>query len=901
MNDKPRLVTGRYRLDEEIGRGGMGNVYKATDIETGETVAIKRLHASILEENPDIIDRFLREGEVLRQLDHPSIVTIHDAIEEDGQHYLIMEHVSGGSLRDLIDAQGRLPLENVLNIALDLADALSRAHRLNIVHRDIKPDNVLLAEDGTPRLTDFGVAHLGDRTRLTQTGSVIGTYAYLSPEACNGLDLDARTDIWSFGVMLFEMLAGRVPFQEQSTAAILNAILSKPAPDLGRLRPDLPEPLVDLIHRMLEKDRGRRISSIRLVGAELEALIHDLDAPLRSLLLKGQNVQEGSSRFATPSDERTGNDIPAMARGDAGQTHGLSLYPASVTPGGTPITGEYAPATKWKWIAFMVMAIALGCSAVLIAAILSGNLQRDSEATRESLLVRPPAGGPQDAPPPDVEPPEAGHYLVLVANLEDLSGTGQMVGMPQPDAMRFLVGNLEETLEETMPSSNISVSYYPALITSDREARTIAEQYGATVIVWGNFTEELVAIEVQVGVLDAFPNNRFERNMLERTANVRLHLSDVRRESLAPHVLNVLNILFNADGNAFETMRSAAILDAIVETAPPADVTGSGVAALIHRHMLAGDPAEAEALLDSAIDRDTGNALLYAYRAIAGLRLGDLDGAAFDMQTAARLGPDTWTTPAYFNMAGTGPNNATASANRVIQLRPDDWYAYFMRGIILFADAGNIAQAKADFERSIALDPPANLPYVPTMLIALHEGRIAEAQALAHTILTRFPDPELTNRAFMSLYGSESDNLLVGVYFSAVTDTILGQHASAIDALTPWLSALFEKPAIPGLLGEGDVMLSDLFFTYGMAHCNLHHYEEAEAAFGQAIKFNRDVPLFYLLRGQVRLNLLDKTGAEADFETARAHTLDPAFDRWAEAAIAGDMTCENLFDATPAE
>jgi serine/threonine protein kinase len=194
MADPGSRIAGRYDVQDLLGRGGMGDMYRGIDVETNELVAIKLLHEDIVEENPGIVDCFEREGEALRQLDHPNIVNILDTVEEDGKHYLVMEYVSGGSLRDLIDEQSRLPLQTVLNIALDLADALTRAHRLKIIHRDIKPDNVLLAEDGTPRLTDFGVAHMGDRTWLTQTGSVIGTYSYLSPEACHGAELDGRTD-----------------------------------------------------------------------------------------------------------------------------------------------------------------------------------------------------------------------------------------------------------------------------------------------------------------------------------------------------------------------------------------------------------------------------------------------------------------------------------------------------------------------------------------------------------------------------------------------------------------------------------------------------------------------------------------------------------------------------------
>jgi serine/threonine-protein kinase len=183
-----------------------------------------------------------------------------------------MEYVTGGSLRDLLEVQGPLPIARVLDIGLELADALTRAHHLGIVHRDLKPANVLLAGDGTPRLTDFGLAYVAAHPRLTQTGMVMGSAGYLSPEACNGEALDHRTDIWALGVTLYEMLTGQAPFSGEPLIAVLAAILTHPTPDLAALCPDTPDALVDLVYRMLEKDRERRVSSVRQVGAELESI-----------------------------------------------------------------------------------------------------------------------------------------------------------------------------------------------------------------------------------------------------------------------------------------------------------------------------------------------------------------------------------------------------------------------------------------------------------------------------------------------------------------------------------------------------------------------------------------------------------------------------------------------------
>jgi serine/threonine protein kinase len=195
-----------------------------------------------------------------------------DAVQEGEDHYLILEYLRGGDLAGLLK-QGALPTERVLSFGIDIADALTHAHRLNIIHRDLKPANVLLADDGTPRLTDFGIAHVGSAERLTGTGAVIGTTAYLSPEALDGAETNAGMDIWSFGVLLFEMVTGRLPFVGMTSAQVITAILFEPVPDIEALRPDAPMALIDLIYRMLEKDPRARISSVRLVGVELEAVL----------------------------------------------------------------------------------------------------------------------------------------------------------------------------------------------------------------------------------------------------------------------------------------------------------------------------------------------------------------------------------------------------------------------------------------------------------------------------------------------------------------------------------------------------------------------------------------------------------------------------------------------------
>ncbi len=266
-------ATGRFIREKLIATGGHGALYRGHATRTGETVVIKQIRPDIVIRHPNILKRFVREGEALRQLNHPNIVKIIAAQEQDGEYIIVMEYVPGGNLRELMESEGRLPVARVLEIALELADALTRAHHLGIIHRDLKPSNVLLAENGAPRLTDFGIAYMSKReTRLTQDGAFMGSPPYMSPEVCKGEELDTRSDIWSFGVLLYEMLAGRLPFDGENVTAVLIAILNDPTPDLTQFREDAPAPLVNLIERMLVKEREERLGTMRQAAAELEAI-----------------------------------------------------------------------------------------------------------------------------------------------------------------------------------------------------------------------------------------------------------------------------------------------------------------------------------------------------------------------------------------------------------------------------------------------------------------------------------------------------------------------------------------------------------------------------------------------------------------------------------------------------
>jgi tRNA A-37 threonylcarbamoyl transferase component Bud32 len=266
------VLNQRYVVETPSGEGGMAKVFRATDITTREAVAIKRLLREF-SSDPLLIQRFIREAEMLRQLDHPNIVRFIDIFTEDNSQYLVMEYVRGGNLSQLMHREGRsLALSTAINITLGITDALHHAHSLDIVHRDIKPGNVLLTPNLTPRLADFGIARFISKAPLTEAGVLVGTISYMSPEACKGDTVMPSSDLWSLGVLVYEMLTGVLPFDGSNLPAVITAILSAPTPDIREIRKDVPESLAKIINRLLTRDFAGRFQSAEDLSAALRTV-----------------------------------------------------------------------------------------------------------------------------------------------------------------------------------------------------------------------------------------------------------------------------------------------------------------------------------------------------------------------------------------------------------------------------------------------------------------------------------------------------------------------------------------------------------------------------------------------------------------------------------------------------
>lgn len=263
-------TVGHYQILEKIGSGGMGEIWLANDTRLERKVALKFLPAESTSEEEQT--RFIREARAASALDHPNICTIHEVDETyTGQTYIVMAYCDGETVKERI-TRDPLTLDDTLDIAIQTAEGLARAHQEGIVHRDIKPANVIVTRDGLAKIVDFGLAKLSGSTQLTKTGSSLGTVAYMSPEQVRGDEIDHRVDIWSFGVMLYEMVTGQLPFKGDNETTVMYSVLNEEPESLVSIREDIPRDLEDIIARALVKDPANRYQTMQEMIDELKAL-----------------------------------------------------------------------------------------------------------------------------------------------------------------------------------------------------------------------------------------------------------------------------------------------------------------------------------------------------------------------------------------------------------------------------------------------------------------------------------------------------------------------------------------------------------------------------------------------------------------------------------------------------
>lgn len=348
-------VIGNFRILAKVGEGGMGNVFRGRDLMLERDVAIKSLRPE-LACYEEVVERFRTEAIALARLQHHNIANVFSFFAEDGQYYMVMEFVDGEPLNALVRRRGALPWREAVGLVVQALRGLEHAHHAGVVHRDIKPSNMILTADGTLKLMDFGIARILEKVGLTRTGCVVGTLSYVSPEQARGGDVDARSDLYSVAVVLYELVTGRVPFDGGSEFELLRAHIELPPPPPSGRVAGLPPALEAAILRALAKDPAARYQGAEAFRAELEHLLADADAgdaartvvidlpPLPAAEVARRTATHGGAAQAAPRSRLPlvlGGAV--LAAGVVGVGAWLGLRPQSVVP---PAATVPAPASE---------------------------------------------------------------------------------------------------------------------------------------------------------------------------------------------------------------------------------------------------------------------------------------------------------------------------------------------------------------------------------------------------------------------------------------------------------------------------------------------------------------------------------------------------------------------------
>jgi serine/threonine protein kinase len=335
------VLSGRYRLESKLGSGGMSTVYLALDEVLDRPVAVKLLHREISEE-ADQLERFRREARAAARLSHPNLVGVIDAGEDDGRPYIVFEYIEGRTLKRRIQEEGGLPVDEAVAYAIEIGRGLTAAHARKLVHRDVKPQNVLIDPAGRAKVTDFGIARSLEQKGMTATGRVLGTTDYVSPEQAMGEDVDERSDVYSLGVVLYEMLTGDVPFQAETQVGVAMKHVNEPMPDVQAKRPEVSAAVASVVDRATTKDQRDRYGSVAQMVRDLEQTL-EVEAARRG----GTSGEATSVLDSVPSSRRRLGGRRRSRLGIAMGIVGIALIAAGAIFGGEHIHlgGSNTPGT----------------------------------------------------------------------------------------------------------------------------------------------------------------------------------------------------------------------------------------------------------------------------------------------------------------------------------------------------------------------------------------------------------------------------------------------------------------------------------------------------------------------------------------------------------------------------
>jgi tetratricopeptide (TPR) repeat protein/tRNA A-37 threonylcarbamoyl transferase component Bud32 len=743
---------GKYRVLQRLGRGGMAEVYQATHPDLKRHVAIKVIYPHLAADE-GFGARFRREARVAASLRHPHVVQLYDFDLQDGQPFMVMEHLPGGTLKErLSDYRARgesLRLEEISRLLAPLADALDYAHQRGMVHRDIKPANILFTERGEPVLSDFGIAKiLSDTAQLSVTRGILGTPAYMSPEQATGQEVDARSDLYSLAVVLYEMLTGQVPFRGDSPTTVMMKHVSEPPPPPSVYNPAIPEAVDAVVLKALAKAPAARFSSASALARAYDAASMSstaetdpaLDSDAPTLLDAGQTgaatvverpAESSLAVVPTPEPEDIHGKRRLMVPGGLAL---LGIGAALVYAAGTGMNASWPLGTALPWLALFLLATAALATARVGWQAPSRVERLQAAGMLVLMLALASAGGAWLA---TSRPTVADSVVVAVSQFDGREATQRV------DFGRRIFEQLEGELSEY--DTPISIIRTNEVYTDREQARAAGLQRAATLVIWGWYDDAGVSPHLEV--VHHPPPGR-EMPVLVSHAHASSHGG--RGGPALPDLAEVTR--------AIRLPATMPALDLFVE-AGPQQIVAVSAAVLGISFYLGGDLDSALALLDRALEVNQqgdvveGQAAIHFYRAATLYQRGQLADAIAGWEEAVQLAPDLG--EAYHNLAlayaeGCEPtarvSRALEAAEQAARVMPDDSGTQLLLGS-LYLQAGQLMQAHSAVESARSLAP--DNPSAYSLLAQIHtaEGDEAEAETarlqaveLAEAAASRRPD-----------------------------------------------------------------------------------------------------------------------------------------------------------------
>jgi tetratricopeptide (TPR) repeat protein/tRNA A-37 threonylcarbamoyl transferase component Bud32 len=889
MADLTGRRLGKYELVERLGRGGMAEVYKAYQPGMDRFVAVKVMH-SHLAETDDFVSRFKREAQLVGQLRHPHIVQVIDFDVEDDIYYMVMEFIKGETLKYYIQQKGAVPADEALRIASRLADALSYAHQQNMIHRDIKPANVMFTDltFTHPVLTDFGIARIiSGETQLTASGAFVGTPAYISPESARGEPVDERADIYSMGIMLYEMIAGKVPYDADTPFAVIMKHVNDPLPSPRQFNIRVTDSVERVLFTALAKNPAERYQS----AADLRDALNDaLDA------LATERPTQQSTENRTPEDLEatlaTGPDQDAMP---------------TVTYGTSTTSGHTATANRMPQIVGAVVLLAILAGATIFGLGLLDSDEGDNNSGGNSVVETEDTDSfPTDASLVDVLPAEdvatadtqleLGNYSEAITAYTVLLGDfPEEASLLQKRGQAFYeIGEYDNALEDIDAAVNL-----------DEALDGIFRDRGAVYVELGDFEDALEDLNLAVESDSENPELYLLRARTYYGLDQdQLALDDVTRAididtayAQAYAVRGEIYLSSDDTANATDDFNRAILLDP------------GNAEARVGRARLFADSGNYETAiteLNLALEANPQFAEAYADRGFVYLALEEYSSALSDFNSAIRN--DDSLANAFM---GRGliqfqlSNYDEAIEDLSVAIEEMPTAEVYLRRAQAYLEEGNDEAALADFESAVDLDEDLIQAHLGVARLQEENGNSDEAAAAYSEVLEldpenlesllsrawlysddeQYDDARVDFEAYIALDDQEAeaflglgDSYLVAEDFelaienydraleldetSAYAYLNRGYAHSALEAYEAAVSDFTEA------LANGVPDKTEAYYERGFAHKALGNDEDAIEDFSQALSNDSELPELYVARGQAYTNVGDYEAALADFETA---------------------------------